>query len=69
MLRELLFSNWSIVRIIRTVFGLFLTINGFVESDYLIIGLGAVLLLQGVFQIGCASGTCTNNSSEIKKDE
>ena len=55
------------MRIIRVVGGSYLLINGYLDQEYVFIGVGALILIQGFMNMGCG-GACTYNSCETKTD-
>ena len=60
-------NNWSFMRIIRVIGGSYLLINGIIDQEYVFVGLGLLILVQGVMNMGCG-GACANNSCETKVD-
>ena len=71
MLEKLDLKNWPLMRIIRVAGGSFLLINGIIDKEYVFVGVGLFILIQGIFNIGCSSGNCANNSCSTteKKDD
>ena len=67
-MKYLLNQDWSFMRIIRIVGGSYLTITGFLDQEYIFIGIGAFILIQGILNTGCG-GTCTTNSYKTKSDD
>jgi hypothetical protein len=60
IMKERLFTNWSLWRITRFVLSIIFIVNGAIKADY-------ILILGGVFLLGhalvnscaaCASGNC-----------
>ncbi|WP_317900005.1 hypothetical protein [Aurantibacillus circumpalustris] len=56
---EAILKNWSFLRVVRVALGLFILVQGIVNSDTLSILLGAVFAGMAVFNVGCCgTGGC-----------
>ena len=64
--KDLLLHNWSFMTGVRIAAGIYLFINGLVVHEYLFVGLGGLVFVQGVMNWGCG-GNCTSNSCATKK--
>lgn len=64
--KDLLMNNWSFMRGVRIAGGIYLLIDGVVTHQYLFVGLGGFVLLQGVMNWGCG-GNCSSGSCTTKK--
>lgn len=60
-LRQMLTTDWHLMRILRVVFGSFFLVQAFNMSDVLIGLAGALFLYQGITNTGCCGATCMNN--------
>lgn len=56
--KQLLLSNWHVMRIVRLALGVGLMVGFVVEGDWILLMASAVLLFQAIFNVGCASGGC-----------
>ncbi len=51
--------SWNVVRLLRLVMGIVITIQGIMASHWLIAGLGALFTLLPILNIStCSSGAC-----------
>ena len=66
-MKTLLLHNWSFMRIIRVIGGSYLLIAGYIDQEYVFVGVGFLILIQGIMNIGCG-GNCSSNSCETKTD-
>jgi len=51
-------ASWSVMRVLRIAIGAMVTYQGVTDKQWIIAGIGALFLLQGVLNIGCAGGSC-----------
>ncbi|MGN5954463.1 hypothetical protein ACP6L2_07595 [Sphingobacterium lactis] len=52
-------SQWSIMRILRLVMGIVITIQGIKSGQWIITGLGIMFTALPLFNMGCgANGSC-----------
>lgn len=74
-MKNRLTKGWNFIRIVFTVLGLFMLIQSIFDKEYLSSLLGSLLVIMGLFGIGCASGSCcakgacnSFKKSELKKE-
>jgi uncharacterized membrane protein HdeD (DUF308 family) len=60
-------SNWSTLRILNTVIGIFIFIFSILKLDFLTSVIGIILILIGLFGLGSKSKECCNHTCN-KKD-
>lgn len=76
-LKEIVFSDWNAMRILRLIIGVLILIQGINMNEWIMIILSSTIMLQAIFNTGCcSSGSCYNNtktdikiSDEIKFEE
>ncbi|MVZ63431.1 hypothetical protein [Sphingobacterium humi] len=52
-------KNWNVVRILRLVMGIIITVQGIQAGHWLIVALGALFVVLPLLNIStCASGSC-----------
>ena len=54
-------NNWSFMRIIRVIGGSYLLVNGIIDQEYVFVGLGILILVQGIMNLGCSNNSCDIN--------
>ena len=59
--------NWHWMRVVRLAIGGYGLTQGIMNTENLMIGIGAFFLIQGVLNIGCNS--CSTGSCEIKPNK
>lgn len=53
-------ANWNIIRFVRLVMGIIITLNGALTHEWMILALGGVFTLTAILNINtCATGNCT----------
>ncbi|WP_410221141.1 hypothetical protein [Pedobacter sp.] len=53
-------ANWNIIRFVRLVMGIIITLNGALTHEWMILVLGGVFTLTAILNINtCATGNCT----------
>jgi len=59
-MKELLFNNWSLWRIIRFVLSIIFMVNGIIKADYFLLAGGVFLFIHAFLNVcsTCASGNC-----------
>jgi len=74
-MKNRLTNGWNFIRIVFTVLGLFMLIQSIFDKEYLSSFLGSLLVIMGLFGIGCALGSCcaagacnSSKKSELKKE-
>jgi hypothetical protein len=61
-------KNWSIVRIIRLVLGIFIIIQSIKLQNYWMILPGILFSVMALVNIGCNSNSCIIPNKNIKND-
>jgi hypothetical protein len=66
--------TWNLTRLLRVLFGAVLLVFGIANGDNLTSILAGLILLQGVFNVGCMGGACavpreSRSVSTLDKDE
>ncbi|HLR00738.1 MAG TPA: hypothetical protein VK102_10225 [Sphingobacterium sp.] len=59
--------GWNFMRIFRFAVGIFIIVQGYMMSEWLLMGVGAFFTLLPVFNVGCGSGTCNPASRRTSK--
>ena len=57
-MKELLFTNWHIARLIRVAFAIFLFVQAYQTHQWFFIAFGLFFLVQGIFNMGCQNNSC-----------
>lgn len=63
-MKELIFTNWNLWRIIRMAMSLLFIINGIIRTDWILIGSGGFLFFHALLNV---CGSCAGGSCEIPK--
>lgn len=63
------FQTFNLVRIIRLGFGSYLLTDGILHHDFFFGSIGTLLLIQGIFNVGCSAGTCAPSQQNVTADE
>jgi len=58
-MKEILFSNWHVMRIFRLAFAIFLFTQAYYTNEWFFIVFGLFFLVQAIFNTGCGSNGCT----------
>lgn len=62
-MKQLLFTNWTFMRILRLIAGAILLVSAFIHKDTLVGSFGLFFMLQGVFNFNtCGMGGCYTSS-------
>lgn len=62
-----LLTGWNIMRIIRLIFGSGALVQGIPAQNNVLIIMGALLLVQGIFNVGCCGAAGCATTSPTKK--
>ena len=64
-MKQLVFSSWHFMRLLRLVVGISFVVTVFVQHDGVAVAFGSFFFLQALFNVGCcgANGCNTNYSS------
>jgi uncharacterized membrane protein HdeD (DUF308 family) len=65
-MKNLLLYNWSLMRIVRLLFAVFLFVEAYQTRQWFFIVFGLFFGFQAIFNLGC--GSCQINS-EVKENE
>lgn len=68
-MKQLLFTNWHIMRWIRLAFGLFSLQQAFQYREILFGVMTAFFLFQAIFNTGCSLNGCTIPTNKNSKHE
>ncbi|WP_084625664.1 hypothetical protein [Salinimicrobium xinjiangense] len=63
-----IFSNWTWVRIVYLLIGVWVIVQSALEGQWIGVVIGAWPAVMGLFAFGCASGNCATGSCEVKPD-
>ncbi len=68
-MKQLLFTNWHIMRWLRLAFALFLFSQAYTTQEWFFIIFGLFFLFQVVFNLGCGPNACALPTSKKHQDE
>ena len=57
-MKQLLFTNWQVMRWIRLAFALFLFFQAYTTHEWFFIVFGVFFLAQALFNLGCGANGC-----------
>lgn len=57
-MKQLLFTNWHLMRFIRLAFGVFLIFQGIETRQWFFFGFAGFFLFQALFNQGCGVNGC-----------
>ncbi|PWA08718.1 hypothetical protein [Flavobacterium laiguense] len=57
-MKDLLFSNWHVMRIFRLAFGIFLFAQAYNTHEWFFIAFGLFFFVQAIFNTGCGPKGC-----------
>lgn len=57
-MKQLLFTNWHLMRFIRLIFGIFLIFQAFETHQWVFFGFAAFFLFQALLNQGCGLNGC-----------
>jgi hypothetical protein len=58
-MKELLFTNWHVMRWVRLAFALFLFTQAYILQEWMFIAFGGFFFIQAILNLGCSSNGCT----------
>jgi len=67
-MKERLLYNWTWTRGAYTLIGLLVLAQAISETQWWGVGLGAYVMLMGIFGFGCAGGNCAGGNCSVKPD-
>lgn len=65
-MKQLLFTNWHFMRILRVALACYLFYNAYATYEWFYIVFGLFFLFQAVFNLGCGANGCAVPSKSIK---
>ena len=68
-MKQLLFTNWHLMRFIRLAFAFFLFYNAYETHEWFFIVFGIFFLVQAFLNLGCGSNGCGVNYNKKGKHE
>ena len=68
-LKDLLFTNWHVMRWVRLAFSLFLFTQAFILREWMFIAFGLFFFVQVIFNLGCGPNGCAVPNIKHNKDE
>jgi len=68
-MKELLFSNWHIMRWFRLGFAIFMFTQAYTTHEWFFIAFGIFFLAQAIFNWGCGANGCGVSYSKKNKNE
>lgn len=68
-MKQLLSSNWHIMRIVRLLFGIFLIFQAVETHQYIFFAFAAFFLFQALFNQGCSANGCEIPTQNKKEHE
>jgi hypothetical protein len=66
-MKNLLFTNWHIMRWVRLAFSLFLFVQAVTTKEWFFIAFGLFFLFQVVFILGCGPNGCSIPNTKYSK--
>lgn len=57
-MKKVLFTNWNLIRIARFALGLFVIQQGYETDQPIMLGLGILLAILPLLNLGCNGNTC-----------
>ena len=68
-MNTILLSNWTIIRFIRLILGIFIIIQSIQSQNYLMVLPGIIFTALALFNAGCGSNGCSVPTKNRKNDE
>ena len=66
-MKNLLFTNWHLMRFVRLAIALFLFSQAYVLKDWIFVGIGLFFFVQVIFNIGCGPNGCAVPNNKYSK--
>jgi len=57
-MKQVIFSNWNLVRVLRLIMGIAITVQAVMMKDVLFGATGFLFTIMPLFNMGCAAGDC-----------
>ena len=67
-MKQVLFTNWHLMRFIRLALAVFLFYNAFETHEWFYIAFGLFFLFQVIFNLGCSNNGCGVNFNKKEKN-
>ena len=67
-IRQLLFTNWHLMRFIRLAFGIFLVSQGCILNQWFFFIFASFFLFQAIFNFGCGINNCAIQKKTKQKN-
>jgi len=61
-------NNWSIIRVLRLLMGILISIQAYELDNYVLLFLGILFTALPLFNLGCGSGSCAIPTKKTKTD-
>jgi hypothetical protein len=68
-MKQLLFTNWHLMRWVRLAFSLFLFSQAYTTGQWFFIAFGLFFLFQVIFNLGCGQNGCAIPNPKNSKNE
>ena len=66
-MKDLLFTNWHIMRIFRFAFAVFLFAQAYYTNEWFFIAFGLFFFIQAIFNTGCGPKGCSVPQNKYTK--
>lgn len=66
-MKNLLFTNWHLMRFVRLAIVLFLFTQAYLMKDWIFVGIGLFFLIQVIFNLGCGPNGCAIPNNKYSK--
>ena len=66
-MKNLLFTNWHLMRFVRLAIVLFLFSQAYLMKDWIFVGIGLFFLIQVIFNLGCGPKGCAIPNNKYSK--
>ncbi|MBP4143081.1 hypothetical protein J3S90_14845 [Flavobacterium sp. P4023] len=66
-MKNLLFTNWHLMRFVRLAIVLFLFSQAYLMKDWIFVGIGLFFLIQVIFNLGCGPNGCAIPNNKYSK--
>ena len=66
-MKNVLFTNWHLMRFVRLAIALFLFSQAYVVKDWIFVGISLFFFVQVVFNLGCGPNGCAVPNNKYSK--
>ena len=66
-MKNVLFTNWHLMRFVRLAIALFLFSQAYVLKAWIFVGIGLFFFVQVVFNLGCGPNGCAVPNNKYSK--